>query len=167
MARYCGELSAAGNALSLFSSHGIIVPMTPADRQTRLAQELLRFEDPQERLSFVQDRIRRKPPLPDALRTEENLVKGCLTKVWLFPSLSAGRCTFEVDSESPMVRSLAALIAEPFSDSTPQEVLEFQCRILEESGLQKRITPTRLHGLAQLEGAIRCFARSCVPSCKP
>ncbi|RFC42264.1 MAG: cysteine desulfuration protein SufE [Verrucomicrobia bacterium] len=141
--------------------------MTPADRQTRLAQELLRFEDPQERLSFVQDRVRRKPPLPDALRTEENRVKGCLTKVWLAPSLSSDRCTFEVDSESPMVRSLAALIAEPFSGATPREVLEFECRILEESGLLKRITPTRLHGLAQLEGAIRSFARSCLSHSQP
>ncbi len=138
----------------------MLLGMTPADRQTRLAQEILRFEDPQERLSFVQDRVRRKPPLPEALRTEANLVKGCMTRVWLASSLSEGRCTFEVDAESAMVRALASLVAEPFSGTTPQEALEFECRILQACGLETRITPTRRHGLAQVEGAIRAFARS-------
>lgn len=138
----------------------MLMAMTPADRQTQIAQEILRFEDPQERLSFVQDRVRRKPPLPEALRTEANLVQGCMTRVWLAASLSEGRCTFEVDAESAMVRALASLVAEPFSGATPLEALEFECRILQACGLETRITPTRRHGLAQVEGAIRAFARS-------
>jgi len=141
--------------------------MTPADRQNRLAQELLRFEDPQERLSYVQDRVRRNAPFPPDRRTEENRIQGCLTKVWLHAQFVDGQCRFEVDSESTMVRGLAALIAEPLAGARPREVLEFECQILELSQLKNRITPTRLHGLSQLERTIRAFAQACLDHGQP
>lgn len=135
--------------------------MTPAERQTRLALELLRFEDPQERLSYVQDRVRRRPPFPDALRVEEHRIHGCMTKVWLNAEFRNGRCHFEVDAESAMVRGLASLIAESFCEALPLEILEFKSSILEESRLATRITPTRQQGLLALEAAIREFAKHC------
>jgi cysteine desulfuration protein SufE len=167
MAAHCGQSNAAGNALSLRKNRGILFSMTPAARQTRLAQELLRLEDPQERLSYVQDRIRRKPPLPLEHRTETNRIQGCLTKVWLLPALAEGRCVFEVDSESAMVRGLAELVAEPFSGATPREISEFRSSILELCQLDARITPTRRQGLAHLEAAIRAFAASCLSQPEP
>ena len=141
--------------------------MTPADRQSRLAQELLRFEDPQERLAYVQDRVRRKPPLPEALRTEHNRIHGCLTKVWLHAQLVDGLCVFEVDSESAMVRALAALVAEPFSGAPAREAAAFRSSILALSGLETKITPTRRQGLAHLEAAILAFASSCLAHSEP
>ncbi len=167
MGVYCGQTGAAGNALSLRTNRGILFAMTPADRQSRLAQELLRLEDPHERLSYVQDRIRRKPPFSEELRTENNRIKGCLTKVWLHSNLLDGRCVFEVDSESAMVRALASLVAELFSGATPQEALNFRSTILEHSRLEAKITPTRRQGLAHLETAILAFASSCLPPSSP
>ena len=141
--------------------------MSPADRQNRLVQELLRFEDPQERLAYVQDRVRRHAPFSPELRTEENRIQGCLTKVWLHARLVDGHCNFEVDSESSMVRGLASLIAETFARARAHEVLEFECQILELSQLKNRITPTRLHGLSQLERTIRGFAQACLDPGQP
>jgi cysteine desulfuration protein SufE len=141
--------------------------MTPADRQSRLAQELLRFEDAQERLSYVQDRVRRKPPLPQELRIETNRILGCMTKVWLHAQFIEGRCIFEVDSESAMVRALASLIAEPFSGARPREAAEFRSSILALSGLEAKITPTRRQGLAHLEAAILAFAAACTAASEP
>ena len=110
----------------------------------------------------MQDRVRRKAPLPEEYRTEENRIQGCLTKVWLRARLCEGRCSFEVDSESAMVRGMASLIAEPFAGASPREALAFECRILELSQLENRITPTRRNGLSQLERAIRTFAQACL-----
>jgi cysteine desulfuration protein SufE len=80
--------------------------------------------------------------------------------VWLLPGLREGRCWFEVDSESQMVRGLAALLVDCFNGATASEVVSFQCSLLEAAGLARRVTPTRLHGLAQVEAAVKSFARS-------
>lgn len=134
--------------------------MSPSERQRQLVQTLLQFEDAQERLAFVQDRVRRRSPLGEEHRQESYRVPGCVTKVWLVAGFREGRCWFEVDSESQMVRGLAALVVDCFSGTTAAEIVSFGCSILEAAGLDRRITPTRLHGLAQLEAAIQSFARS-------
>jgi cysteine desulfuration protein SufE len=134
--------------------------MCPSQLQQQLVQTLLQFEDAQERLAFVQDRIRKRPALGGEFRTDSHRVPGCVTRVWLASSFREGRCLFEVDSESQMVRGLAALVVDCFSGATPVEIVSFGCSILEAAGLERRITPTRLHGLAQLEAALKSFARS-------
>jgi cysteine desulfuration protein SufE len=133
--------------------------MCPSERQHQLVETLLQFEDAQERLAFVQDRVRKRPVLGAEFRTEAHRVHGCATRVWLVPNLREGRCWFEVDSESQMVRGLAALVVDCFSGATPVETLSFACSVLEAAGLERRITPTRLHGLAQVEAALKTFAR--------
>ncbi len=132
--------------------------MSPADRQSRLVQELLRFEDAHERLAYVQDRAKRQPNFPPENRTEERRIQGCATKLWLTSTCSEGRFLYLVDSESALVRGLACLYAETYSGATSAEILAFQCSVLSGAKLSSRITPTRLHGLLQLEGAIHAFA---------
>jgi cysteine desulfuration protein SufE len=133
--------------------------MSPSERQHQLVQTLLQFEDAHERLSFVQDRVRARPSLGAEQRTEAFRVQGCATKVWLVPALREGRCWFEVDSESQMVRGLASLLVDCYSGSTPEEIASFACAVVVEAGFERRITPTRLHGLTQVEAAIKGFAQ--------
>jgi len=133
--------------------------MSPSERQQQLVQTLLQFEDAQERLSFVQDRVRSRPGLGPEQRTDSFRVQGCATKVWLVSTLRNGRCWFEVDSESQMVRGLAALLVDCYTGSTSEEIAVFGCSVVADAGLERRITPSRLHGLAQVEGAIKAFAQ--------
>jgi cysteine desulfuration protein SufE len=132
--------------------------MSPADRQEQLALELLRIEDPQERLACVQDRAKRPAPLPPENRTDAFRIQGCVTRVWLVPSFENGRCIYSVDSESLMVRGLALLLAGVYSGCTPEEILAFETNILEVLKLGHRISPTRLHGLARLRLSMQQFA---------
>ena len=138
--------------------------MTPAERQTRLAAELLRIEDPQERLAFVLDRTKRRPAFAPEERRDECRITGCATKVWLKASLRDGLCIFEVDSESGMVRGLASLVSEVYTETTPEQTAQFECEILEVAKLQRLVTPTRQNGLAHLQNAIRNFALSALPA---
>lgn len=135
--------------------------MSPAERQQQLTDSLLCIEDPQERLAYVQDRVRKRAPLGPEWRTENCRIQGCVTKVWLAPRFEDGHCFFEVDSESVMVRGMASLVAEVYSGTAPVQINAFSCTILAAAGLERRITPTRLHGLAMLEAAIKAFAASC------
>jgi cysteine desulfuration protein SufE len=132
--------------------------MSPPERQQQLVQTLLQFEDAQERLFFVQDRVRSRPALGPEYRSDSCRIQGCATKVWLVPSLREGRCWFELDSESQMVRGLASLLVDCYTGSTVEEIASFACSVVADAGLERRITPTRLHGLAQVEAAIKSFA---------
>lgn len=138
----------------------MIEAMSPAERQQQLVATLLQFEDAQERLAFVQDRVRKRLPLGEEHRTESHRLAGCVTRVWLVTSLREGRCWFDVDSESQMVRGLAALVVDCYNGATAEEVVSFRCSVLKAAGLEQRITPTRLHGLSQLEAVVQSFARS-------
>jgi len=137
--------------------------MLPAQTQERLAEALLRIEDPIERLAYTQDRARRRPALAAEFRTEAFRIQGCATKLWLLPQFETGVCRFEVDSESGVVRGLAALLAEVYSGATPKEAAVFECTILSAAKLERYITPTRLQGLALLQKAIRNFAAEQFP----
>jgi cysteine desulfuration protein SufE len=133
--------------------------MRLAQRQTQIALDLLRIEDPQERLSYLVDRAKKRAGLPPVERTADRLIQGCVTKVWLKCEGEPGRvCSFEIDSESLMVRGLASLVAELYSGASPGEIVAFDSTLFEEARLDRMITPTRLHGLAQLQRSIQRFA---------
>ena len=132
----------------------------PSQNEDQLVAQLSRIEDPLERLTLVQDRIRKAPPLPAEHRGESNRIHGCATRVWLLSECRDGICCFQVDSESSIVRGLASLITEVFSGAPPSEAADFESRIIERLGFDRVITPTRLQGLLKLEETIRAFARS-------
>ena len=132
----------------------------PSKNEDQLVAQLSQIEDPLERLTLVQDRVRKSPPLPAEHRSESNRIHGCATKVWLLPECRDGVCRFQVDSESSIVRGLASLITEVFSGTPAADAADFESKIIERLGFARMITPTRLHGLLKLEETIRAFARS-------
>ena len=132
----------------------------PSQNEDQLMAQLSQIEDPLERLTLVQDRVRKSPPLPAEHRSESNRIHGCATKVWLLPECRDGVCRFQVDSESSIVRGLASLITEVFSGAPAADAADFESKIIERLGFARMITPTRLHGLLKLEETIRAFARS-------
>lgn len=134
------------------------MPLLP--RQSALLEEISLLDDPQERLAAVVDRIRRRPPLPPAERTAARLVPGCISQVWLLPSVRDGRCHFLADADSPLVRGLVLFLADFFDDATPAEILATDLDPLEHLGLLRTLSPTRRHGLASVLAALRTFARS-------
>ena len=134
--------------------------MTLAEKQLQMIDDLAIIEDPQERLSAVVDRARKRPPLPEAERTEDNRVKGCISLAWVAAELRDGRCHFRSDADSPLVRGLVALLCDFYCDATAAEVAATEPVILEELGLAKNLSPTRLNGLRSVRAKIRDFATS-------
>ena len=141
-----------------FARFAIHVTLTP--RQTALLEELMHFEDPQERLSAVVDRARHRPQLPADLRNAGHRVAGCSSNVWLAPRCDHGRCTFAVGADSPVVLGLVTLLADFYADSTPAEILASNVDPLEGLHLSRTLSATRRHGLAAVSAAIRQFAQS-------
>lgn len=130
-----------------------------ADQQAQLIEDLGFIEDVQERLSAVMQRYA-KATLPPELKVDVHRVHGCVSSVWLVPSLRDGACHFGFDAESPMVKGLVGLLCEVYEGGSPAEVATVEPVLWQQLGFLKQLTPTRQNGLAAVRAAIRSFAES-------
>jgi cysteine desulfuration protein SufE len=133
-------------------------PVTLAEKQQQLIADYAIIPDPQERLAAVVDRARRRPPLPETERTEAHRVRGCVSLAWVVGERRDGRCHFRSDADSPLVRGLLALLCDFYSGATPAEVAATEPALIEELGLARNLSPTRLNGLRSVRAKIREYA---------
>jgi cysteine desulfuration protein SufE len=134
--------------------------LTLAEKQQQFIEDYSVIEDAQERLAAIVDRARRSPPLPETERTEDNRIKGCVSLAWVVREMREGRCHFRSDADSPLVRGLLKLLCDFYSDAPPTEVAATEPALLEELGLARNLSPTRLNGLRSVRAKIREFAET-------
>ena len=130
-----------------------------ANRLDYIVRDFAVFEDPQERLAAVVDGARKTPPLPSHQRIDANRVTGCVSVVWLVCELHAGRCYFQGDADSPLVRGLVVFLCDFFNGAPMAEVATSGLDPLEALELTRNLSPTRRSGLAAARKAIQTFAQ--------
>jgi len=130
----------------------------PAERQAAIRGTLGSIDDPQERLTVATGWKSTMAPLREEERTEENLVRGCSSRVWLAAEMEEGRCRFRMDADSPLVRGLAGLLCGIYDGATPEEVLAEEPVVLAELGILRNLSPTRQNGMAAVRRALVDFA---------
>lgn len=131
--------------------------MSVVEKQQELVSDLKIIEDVQERLSAVVSRaVKRR--LPEEQRIDENLVKGCVSRVWLTHWMEDGRCRFESDADSPMVKGLVALLCDVYDGGTPAEIIATEPDLWTPLGFHKLLSPTRVNGLAAVRARIKTLA---------
>ena len=124
--------------------------MSLAEKQRQIIARLSLIEDAHERLAALMSRAK-KIIAPDAAQlTEENRVQGCQSRVWLTGELADGACRWCMESEAPMVKGLVGLLCELFEGATPDEVIAFEPTLIEDLGIARMISGTRLAGLASV-----------------
>ena len=134
----------------------------PAERQQAIRQTLEAIPDPQERLMVATSWKTTLEPLREEERTEENLVRGCVSRVWLAAAMEEGRCRFRVDADSPLVRGLVRLLCGIYDGAAPGEVVAEEPVVLEELGILRNLSPTRRNGLAAMRRALVDFAAKAI-----
>jgi cysteine desulfuration protein SufE len=119
------------------------------------------FDDWEDRYRYVIDLGRELEPLPDAFKTDTNVVHGCQSMVWIEHALVEGRLHFRLDSDALIVRGLIAIVLAAFNDRTPSEILAYDIDALfARLDLLRHLSPTRGNGLAALVRRIREIAAS-------
>jgi len=116
------------------------------------------FDDWEERYRFIIDLGKSLPALPEADRTEERLVRGCQSLVWLVPTFrpDPGTLHLDIDSDAHIVRGLIAIVLAACNDRTPEEILAFDMESLfAELDLIAHLSPTRGNGLRAMVARIR------------
>lgn len=132
--------------------------MPLAEKQRQLVARFAVIDDAHERLAAIVARGQRWPEVAEVERTDARRVAGCVSAVWLSGSVEDGRCHFRIAAASSVVKGLAALLAALYEGETPADILAWEPGFLEALGLDRQLSPTRLHGFTQIRRAIRDFA---------
>ena len=97
-------------------------------------------------------------PLDDKYKTEQNLIDGCQSRVWLQADYADGKIHFSAESDALIVKGIVALLIRVLSDHTPQEILDADLYFIEEIGLKEHLSPTRSNGLVAMVKQMRVYA---------
>lgn len=125
------------------------------ERMQELLDDLSVFDNWTEKYEYIIDLGRGLPPMPEQYRQDENLIKGCQSRVWVGTELSDGKLMVHADSDSLITKGLIAIFIRLLSGLTPQQVMDADLAPLHESGLREHLASTRANALNTMEATIR------------
>lgn len=111
-----------------------------------------------DRYEYMVDIAKKFPPLPDDLKTEANLIKGCQSKVWVVSEFKDGRVHFRADSDSLIIKGIASLLIQVMSGRTPQEILQADLYFIDRVKLGQFLVMNRSNGLALMLKQMKLYA---------
>jgi len=117
------------------------------------------FSEWLDRYQYLIDLGRKLPPLDDAEKTDDKLLAGCQSQVWLLLEGDAGEVTIRANSDAAIVSGLIALLIQVYSGCTAQQIVDTEPYFIQEIGLSDHLSPTRANGLHAMLGAIKGHAR--------
>ena len=132
--------------------------MTINEKQDEVIAEFSDFDDWMDRYQLLIDLGSEQPPLEEKYKTEQNLIDGCQSRVWLQADLVDGKLQFRADSDALIVKGIVALLVRVLSDHTPQEILDADLYFIEAIGLREHLSPTRSNGLGAMLKQMKMYA---------
>ncbi|HRF85132.1 MAG TPA: SufE family protein [Alloprevotella sp.] len=135
--------------------------MTIDELQKEVIEEFLEIDDWMDRYQMLIDLGEEQEPLPEEEKTEQNLIDGCQSRVWLVCEERDGRLVFRAESDALIVKGIVALLVRVLSGHTPQEILDADLYFIREIGLTEHLTPTRSNGLLAMVKQMRLYALAC------
>jgi cysteine desulfuration protein SufE len=133
--------------------------MTINEIQDSIIEEFSDFEDWMDKYQLLIDLGSGQQPLPASAKTEQNLIEGCQSRVWLTADLTPeGLVHFEAESDALIVKGIVTLLIRALSDHTPQEILDADLYFIERIGLREHLSPTRSNGLLAMLKQMKMYA---------
>lgn len=132
--------------------------MTIQEKQDKIVEEFSFLEDWMDKYEYLIDLGKQLETLPETAKTEENLIPGCQSRVWLDAKLEDNKIVFSADSDALITRGIVSLLVHIFSGHTPQEITEADWSFIEEIGLKDHLSPTRANGLLSMIRQIQLYA---------
>lgn len=126
--------------------------------QEEVIAEFNDFEDWMDRYQLLIDLGNEQAPLDPRYKTEQNLIEGCQSRVWLQADLVDGKVHFEAESDALIVKGIIALLIKVVSNHTPDEILGADLYFIERIGLKEHLSPTRSNGLLSMVKQMRMYA---------
>lgn len=132
--------------------------MTINEIQDEIIEEFSGLDDWMDKYQLLIDLGNEQEPLDEKYKTEQNLIDGCQSRVWLQADYVDGVIHFSAESDALIVKGIVSLLIRVLSDHTPQEILEADLYFIEAIGLKEHLSPTRSNGLLAMVKQMRMYA---------
>ena len=126
--------------------------------QDEIIVEFNDFDDWLDRYQLLIDLGGEQEPLPDEYKTDNNLIEGCQSRVWLQADYVDGKVIFRAESDALIVKGIVSLLIKVYSGHTPDEILANEPYFVEAIGLKEHLSPTRSNGLVAMIKQMKLYA---------
>lgn len=126
--------------------------------QDEVIEEFSDFDDWMDKYQLLIDLGNEQEPLDEKYKTEQNLIDGCQSRVWLQADLVDGKVIFQAESDALIVKGIITLLIKVVSGHTPDEILDSDLYFIEKIGLKEHLSPTRSNGLLAMVKQMRMYA---------
>lgn len=132
--------------------------MTIREKQDEIIEEFEMLDDWMDRYQLILDYAKDLPPMPEADKTEQNLIDGCQSKVWFTCRMENDKIIYTGDSDALLVRGIVALLIDVLSGHSPKEIVDAELYFIDRIGLREHLSPTRTNGLVAMLKQMKLYA---------
>ena len=134
--------------------------MTLEEKKQEVIEEFSMYDEWLDRYEYLIELGKALEPYPEEEKTEEKLIKGCQSRVWLDYALKDGKLYFRADSDAIITKGIISLLIGVYSGRTAREIAEDDFSFVERLGLRENLSPTRANGLASMIATLRETAKN-------
>jgi cysteine desulfuration protein SufE len=132
--------------------------MTIKSIQEEIIDEFLLFDDWMQKYEYMIDLGRSLPLINENNKTDDRLIKGCQSKVWLDAHLKDGKINYTADSDAIITKGIISILLRVFSNQSPDDVLNANTDFIDKIGLKEHLSPTRANGLVSMVKQLKIYA---------
>ena len=132
--------------------------MTIENAQKDIIDNFLFFDDWTQKYEYIIELSKDLEFMSGNLKNEDNLIKGCQSKVWLHAEMVNGKINFLADSEAIITKGIISILLNVFNNRKPQEILDSDMGFIEKIGLKEHLSPNRANGLSSMYKQIKFYA---------
>lgn len=126
--------------------------------QEEIVEEFSMFDDWMQRYEYMIELGKSLPLIDEKYKVEENLIKGCQSKVWVNAELQGDKLAFTADSDAIITKGIVAILIRAFSNQHPTDILNADTGFIDEIGLKEHLSPTRANGLVSMIKQLKMYA---------
>ena len=126
--------------------------------QEDIIDEFSMFADWEERYQYMIDLGKTLPLIDEQFKTEDNIIKGCQSKVWVHAEFNDNKIEFTADSDAIITKGIIAILIRVFSNQSPKAIMEANTDFIDEIGLKEHLSPTRANGLVSMIKQLKMYA---------
>jgi cysteine desulfuration protein SufE len=124
--------------------------VTIKDIENEIIEEFSMFDNWEDKYQYVIDMGKELKPLAEEFKTEDRVIQGCQSKVWLHSKLDEGKVIYSADSDAIITKGIVALMIRTLSNHSPDEILQADMKFIDAIGLKEHLSPTRANGLVSM-----------------
>nr|WP_315147314.1 SufE family protein [uncultured Flavobacterium sp.] len=132
--------------------------MSIKEIQDEIVDEFSMFDDWMQRYEYIIELGKNLPLIEETAKTDDNLIKGCQSKVWLQGQQKEDKIVFTADSDAILTKGIIAILIRAFSNQKPVDILNADMDFIDEIGLKEHLSPTRANGLVSMIKNIKMYA---------